>query len=43
MANVVFSKKIFSPSKLDINWRIKLVQFYIWSVDVHGVENWTSS
>jgi len=41
MAKVAYSKDIFFPSKLDINWRMKLVIFYTWSVDFHGVEKWT--
>lgn len=41
MAKVVFSKKkILFISKLDLNWRIKLVKFYIWSIEFHGAETW---
>jgi hypothetical protein len=40
MAKEVFVKKILFPSKLDVNWRMKLVKFYIWSVDFHGTESW---
>ena len=43
MAKVVFIKKILFPSKLDANWRMKLVKFYIWSVDFHGAETISSS
>jgi hypothetical protein len=40
MAKVVFRKKILFPQKLDVNWRMELVKFYIWSVDFHGTKTW---
>ena len=40
MAKVVFSKKILSSSKLEVNWMMKLMKFYTWSVDFHGAETW---
>jgi hypothetical protein len=40
MVKVTFNKKkaLFS-SKLDVNFRKKLVKWYIWSIALHGVEN----
>ena len=41
MAKMVFSKKkILFTSKFDLNWRMKLVKFYIWSIDFHCAETW---
>jgi hypothetical protein len=36
---LAFSKKrVLFNSKLDLNWGMKLVKSYIWSIDFHGVE-----
>ena len=41
MAKAAFNKKktIFA-SKLDLNWRKKLVKCYIWSMALYGAETW---
>jgi len=42
MAKAALSKKkILFTSKLDLNFRKKLVKCYIWSMDLYGAEPWT--
>ena len=42
MAKAAFNKKknLFT-SKLDLNFRKKLVKCYVWSMAVYGAETWT--
>ena len=42
MAKAEFNKKkTLFTSKLDLNWRKKLVKCYIWSMALYGAETWT--
>jgi hypothetical protein len=42
LVKVTFNKKkALFASKWDINFTKKLVKWYIWSIALHGVENWT--
>ena len=42
MAKAAFDKKMaLFTSNLDLNLRNKLVKWYIWSLTLHGAENWT--
>jgi hypothetical protein len=42
MAKAAFRRrKLFSPAKLDLNLRMKLVKCYIWSIALYGAETWT--
>jgi hypothetical protein len=42
MVTVTFNnKKALFTSKWDVNFRKKLVKWYMWSIVLHGVENWT--
>jgi hypothetical protein len=34
-------KKALFASKWNINFSKKLIKWYIWSIALHGVENWT--
>jgi hypothetical protein len=40
-AEAVFNKKTLFPSKLDLNFRKKLVKCYILSTALYGDETWT--
>jgi hypothetical protein len=40
MAKATFNKKLFT-SKIDLNFRKKLVKCYIWSIASCGAETWT--
>ena len=39
MSKAAFNKMILFISKLDLNFRKKLVQCYIWSIALYGTEN----
>jgi len=39
--HTLHSTSIFFTSKLDLNWRKKLVKCYIWSTTLYGAETWT--
>jgi len=42
MAKAAFNKKkTLFTSKLDLNFRKKLVKCYIWSMALYGAETWT--
>jgi hypothetical protein len=41
MAKAAFNKKNHFTSKLDFNFRKKLVKCYIWSTDLYGAGTWT--
>ena len=42
MAKATFNKKkTLFTSKLDLNFRKKLVKCYIWSMALYGAETWT--
>ena len=42
MAKAAFSKKKTPfASKLDLNFRKKLIKCYIWSMALYGAETWT--
>ena len=42
MAKLVFNrKKIIFTSKLNLNFKNKLVKSYIWSIALYGAEKWT--
>jgi hypothetical protein len=42
MAKAAFNKKrTLLTSTLDLELRKKLVKFYVWSIALHGAENWT--
>ena len=42
MAKASFNKKTnLCTSKLDFNWRKKLVNCYMWSIALYGAETWT--
>ena len=42
MAKATFSKKkTLFTSKLDLNFRKKLIKCYIWSMALYGAETWT--
>jgi hypothetical protein len=42
MAKAAYNKKAaLFTSKMDLEWRKKLVKCYIWSIAVYGAETWT--
>ena len=42
MEKAAFSKKkTLFTSKLDLNWKKKLIKCYIWSMALYGAEIWT--
>jgi len=42
IAKAAFNKKrVFFPRTLDLKLRKKLVNYYIWSIALHGAETWT--
>jgi hypothetical protein len=41
LAKAAFSRKAMFTTKLDSNWRKKLVKCHIWRTALYGPENWT--
>jgi hypothetical protein len=41
MAKAAFNKKTIFTSTLDLEFKKKLVNCYIWSIALYGAETWT--